>query len=202
MRRERRTDTTLGALQPWRAARTVPVVSWLPPILVMSVLLAGCMAQGPAVAVPQVAGTVTAVEHTGGGFIDHYRLDTGAIVTVDRNTAIVAVRTTPEVKAGDLILAGKIPEGDWVMEIGEGTLAGRADIGCYGLTLDALDAGDSVIFQVERTKTTDPRWRLRLPKTRAFGWQPGGQPRSDGSYVRGTSFCLNGRGEVTGQPPR
>jgi hypothetical protein len=180
----------------------VPVVSWLPPILVMSVLLVGCTVPGPTVAAPEVAGTVIAVDHTGGGLIDHYRLQTGAIVTVDRNNTIVALRTTPEVKARDLILAGKIPEGDWVMEIGEGTLAGRADIGCYGLTLDALDADRSVIFQVEPTRTTDPRWRLRLSTTPGFGWQRGGQPRSDGTYVGGTTFCLNGRGEVTGQLPQ
>ena len=168
-------------------------------MLLASLVFAGCTAVQPTVATPEMAGIVIAVDLTDSNF-ERYRLDTGATVTVDRNSTIIAYKTA-EAKARDLVIAGRIPQGDWVMELGVGTV-GKADIGCFGLTLDALDAGDSVIFQVEPMRTTEPRWRVRLRKTRAFGWQSGGQPRSDGSYLEGTVFCLNGRGEVTGQLPR
>ncbi len=169
--------------------------------LVLLATLTACNARGEAVAVPNFAGVVVAVDPPSGS-VDHYRLATGATITVDRNTTIVAVRTTPKVATRDLLLGGTIPQGDWVMELGEGQMGGRSDLGCFALALPAFDERDSIVFVVDPNGDSDvpAPWRLRLPKAAGFGWQPGGQPRSDGSYLPNI-FCLNGRGEVAGQVP-
>jgi hypothetical protein len=170
--------------------------------LLLLVTLLACQPRGEAVAVPNFAGVVVAVDGPTGS-VEHYRLDTGASITVDRNTTIVPVRTTPKVAARDLLVGGTIPQGDWVMELGWGQLGGRSDLGCFALALPAFDERDSIVFVVDPNGDSDvpAPWRLRLPKAAGFGWQPGGLPRSDGSY-RPNIFCLNGRGEVTGQVPR
>jgi hypothetical protein len=149
---------------------------------------------------PVVAGLIVAVEPMQGA-VTRYHLDSGASVDVDFNTTIPVLVTTPEPDTHDLLIAGRGPQGNWVMELGSG---GRVGDVCFQVDRPAFDQPEAVDFLVQPTGnfSSQSPFTVRLRKAPSFSSLRGQEPRSDGWYVRGTVFCLNGRAEVTGQLPR
>jgi hypothetical protein len=149
---------------------------------------------------PDTAGFVTAIVPISGA-VEHWSLDTGAVVEFDMNHTILAYQNAiPAV--GNLVLAGTMSHGRWVMQVGPGALGAPPD--CLLMNLQAFDRGQSIEFTVPTDENLDVQggWHVRLPKTATFRWKPYGSPTSDGRYRLFTTFCLNERGEVAGQPPQ
>jgi hypothetical protein len=145
----------------------------------------------PDVVEPEHSGIVTAIVPISGA-VERWSLDTGATIEFDLNHTQRAYQTgNPAV--GNLVLAGSAYGGHWVMQIKAGRRDSPPD--CFAVTLPAIDRSDAVEFSV------DGGWHLLLPKTPTFRWKPYHSPLEDGTYLYGTSFCLNDRGAVTGQPP-
>jgi hypothetical protein len=148
---------------------------------------------------PEVAGRVTDVTGVQGP-IERWSLDTGLAVEYDATHDVAAYKNKlPAI--GNLVLAGHMSRGKWIMQIGAGTLESPDD--CYALLLPAFDRGESIEFAIgpSAVPNVPAGWRVRMQKAPGFRWQPGRAPRSDGTYIENTRFCIDTQGRVAGQPP-
>jgi hypothetical protein len=174
-------------------------------VLATVLLVTGCRPfspapAGPETVEPETAGIVTAIVPVRGALV-RWSLSTGATVEFDLNHTILAYQNAiPAV--GNLVIAGSMSHGRWVMQVGRGALGSPPD--CLLMNLQAFDRGNVIDFNVLTDENLDVQggWHVRLPKTATFGWKPHGSPMSDGRYRLFTTFCLNERGEVAGQPPQ
>lgn len=149
-------------------------------VLATALVVTGCRvfgrgAAGPETVDPEVAGIVTAIVPVSGA-LERWSLNTGATVEFDLNHTILAYQN--EVPAvGNLVVAGRMSHGPWVMQVGPGALSAPAD--CFAMRRPAFDHPDSVEFLIATYDQLDVAggWRVRLPKAPTFGWKPGGSPR-------------------------
>jgi hypothetical protein len=167
--------------------------------LALGVAACGTLPGAPEVVTPEAAGIVVEVMPISGA-VEHWNLDSGATVEYDLNRDVIAYQNKPPA-IGNLALAGHMSRAPWIMQIGPGTLESPPD--CFAVRLLAFDRPDSIEFVMgpSAIPNVPAGWRVRLAKAPGFGWQPLGAPRTDGSYIENTVFCIDAQGRVAGQPP-
>jgi hypothetical protein len=195
---------TVGTFEPSARSGNVDVVKRLM-LFVTAGALAACGLLGgtggarPEVVEPETSGVVTRIVDVSGA-VERWVLDNGATVEFDLNKTILGYQTNPPA-VGNLVVSGTMSQGRWVMQLGPGELFSPKD--CFAVRLPAFDRADSIEFEMGTAERVGVHggWRVRIPKTPTFGWQPFGSPGKDGAYPPRTRICLNGRGQASGEPP-
>jgi hypothetical protein len=171
-------------------------------LLGTATLIAACnppSGAGPEVVEPDTAGVITRIVPISGP-VELWTLDNGSTVEFDLNETIVPYQTNPP-EVGNLVVTGTMSQGRWVIQLGPGELFSPQD--CFAIRLPAFDRPASIEFEMGTAEALDVHggWRVRIPKTSTFGWQPFGSPDKDGVYPPRTRICLNDRGHASGEPP-
>lgn len=144
------------------------------------------------VATPDAIGIIEDMETSEDGSTRTLQLDDGEEVVVHNTRDLEAYG---DANVGSLLVTGKLGDVRWNMFL-------RRDeelrpLACYALGGRPFDDGDHVVFPAG---SPNGPYGIRLPKAPDFEAEdPNRETRRYGSTGSATFFCLNERGQVTGQ---
>jgi hypothetical protein len=144
---------------------------------------------------PDAIGIISSTETSEDGTTRTLALEDGQEIVVPTTGDITAGGGFPD--PDDLLVTGMLDDTRWYRALSEGDPETQlVPDGCYVYSVGPFDDDDSVIFP---TGSPDNRFGIRLPK--ADGFEADDPVRETGEYGTegSTTFCLNERGEVTGE---